>query len=263
MGAVYKARQPGLDRLVALKILPPEIAREPSFAERFTREARALARLSHSNIVTIHDSGQAGGFFYLVMEYVAGVNLREAILNGKLTAKEALLIVPQICDALQYAHDEGVVHRDIKPENVLIDGKGQVKVADFGLAKLLENGSEAAALTGAYQVMGTPRYMAPEQMEGAHDVDHRADIYSLGVVFYELLTGELPLGRFAPPSEKARIDARLDEVVLRTLEKEPGRRYQNASEIKTDVELISGPSQTASLPRSLRWRRAGAVLKAV
>jgi predicted Ser/Thr protein kinase len=240
MGAVYKARQPGLDRLVALKILPREVHSDSAFAERFTREARALARLNHPNIVAVYDFGRTGdGLFYFVMEYVDGVNLRQAIEAGGMSPKDALAIVPQICDALQFAHDEGIVHRDIKPENILVDKRGRVKIADFGLAKLL--GQEAAdqQLTGTQQVMGTLRYMAPEQMEGSKSVDHRADIYSLGVVFYELLTGELPIGRFAPPSKKVQIDVRLDEVVLRALEKEPEQRYQQVSELKTEVESVT------------------------
>ncbi|MBV9124433.1 MAG: protein kinase, partial [Planctomycetes bacterium] len=239
MGAVYKARQKGLDRLVAVKILPPEVGRDPAFAERFTREARALARLNHPKIVAVHDFGQADGLYYFVMEYVDGVNLRQMLRSRNLTPKEALAIVPQVCEALQFAHDEGIVHRDIKPENVLVDKRGRVKIADFGLAKLLGQETTDPNLTATQQVMGTPRYMAPEQMEGARGVDHRADIYSLGVVFYELLTGELPVGRFAPPSQKVQIDVRLDEVVLRALEKEPEKRYQHASEVKSSVETIA------------------------
>ncbi len=131
------------------------------------------------------------------------------------------------------------MHRDIKPENILLDKQGRVKIADFGLAKLVSREGGGLALTGAGQVMGTPHYMAPEQVERPQEVDHRADIYSLGVVFYQMLTGELPLGRFAPPSQKVQIDVRLDEVVLRALEKEPERRYQQASEMKTEVEIVS------------------------
>ena len=153
MGAVYKARQKELDRLVAVKILLPELGTDAAFAERFTREARALARLNHPNIVAVYEFGRttnlpspsgrgAGGegggpLFYIVMEYVDGVNLRQAIRSGGIAPKEALAIVPQICDALQFAHDEGIVHRDIKPENILVDKRGRVKIADFGLAKLL------------------------------------------------------------------------------------------------------------------------------
>jgi predicted Ser/Thr protein kinase len=266
MGAVYKARQPGLDRLVALKILPREIGADPAFAERFTREARALARLSHPNIVAVYDFGRTpDGLFYFLMEFVDGVNLRQAIRAGSISPKDALAIVPQICDALQFAHDEGIVHRDIKPENVLLDKRGRVKIADFGLAKLLGHAPGDVSLTGTQQVMGTLRYMAPEQMEGTKAVDHRADIYSLGVVFYELLTGEVPVGRFAPPSKKVEIDVRLDEVVLRALEEKPEQRYQHASDVKTEVEAIRG-SAPAAAPRQWlpEWtailRRKAAVL---
>jgi predicted Ser/Thr protein kinase len=242
MGAVYKARQPTLDRLVALKILPPSVAGDPAFAERFTREARAQARINHPHIVGVYEFGQTQGLYYFVMEFVDGANLRSAIQTGKLSSAEALAIVPQICEALQFAHDEGVVHRDIKPENILIDKRGRVKIADFGLAKIVGEGSRLGdrdyGLTGTHQVMGTMHYMAPEQIEKPLTVDHRADIYSLGVVFYEMLTGELPIGRFAPPSQKVHVDVRLDEVVLRTLEKDPGRRYQHAGDVKTEVESI-------------------------
>lgn len=240
MGAVYKARQPGLDRLVALKILPPEAVRDPAFAERFGREARALARLNHPNIVSVYDSGKAGDLYYFIMEFIDGVNLRQLLQTGHIQPREALQIVPQICDALQFAHDEGIVHRDIKPENILLDKRGRVKIADFGIAKLLGAKVSDYTLTGPWQVMGTAHYMAPEQMAKPLEVDHRADIYSLGVVFYELLTGQLPIGRFAPPSKKVQIDVRLDDIVLRALESEPGRRYQHVSEVKSEVETIVG-----------------------
>jgi len=239
MGAVYKARQKHLDRLIALKVIPPEAAKEPAFAERFAREARALARLNHPNIVTVYDFGQSDGVYFLLMEFVDGLNLRQTMMSGNLTPQEALAIVPHVCDALQYAHDQGIVHRDVKPENVLLDKSGRVKIADFGLAKLLTHSPQDYTLTHSMQVMGTPRYMAPEQIEHPTEVDHRADIYSLGVMFYEMLTGELPMGRFAPPSQKVQIDIRIDEIVLRTLEKEPGRRYQKASEVKTELETVS------------------------
>jgi len=280
MGAVYKARQPGLDRLVALKILPPAAASDPGFAERFNREARALARLNHPNIVIVHDFGQVNSpgvssgsrlstapagvpqasspapqapstLHYLLMEFVDGGNLRQIEQAGRLTPEQALAIVPQICEALQFAHSEGIVHRDIKPENILLDKRGRVKITDFGIAKILGRATRAAPLTGARDVVGTPHYMAPEQIEKPLTVDHRADIYSLGVVFYEMLTGELPLGKFAPPSHKVEVDVRLDEVVLHALEKEPALRYQQASEIKTAVETITKsetPGQKAEGP---------------
>jgi predicted Ser/Thr protein kinase len=239
MGAVYQARQPGLDRIVALKILPAQTAGGPGFVERFNREARALAKLNHPNIVAVYEFGQAGGLPFFIMEFVDGLNLRQLERAGKLSPAEALHIVPQICEALQFAHDEGIVHRDIKPENILLDKKGRVKIADFGIAKILGAAAETD-LTGTQGAIGTPHYMAPEQMEKPLTVDHRADIFSLGVVFYEMLTGELPLGKFAPPSSrKVEVDVRLDEVVLRALEKDPERRYQHASQVKTAVDTIA------------------------
>jgi len=290
MGAVYKARQKDLDRLVALKILPPGIGDDPAFAGRFAREARALAKLNHPGIVTLYEFGQVGRrrgneaeqgqsrtrdarpetpsppphvggheIYFFLMEFVDGVNLRQLLHTGRIAPREALAIVPQICDALQFAHDQGIVHRDIKPENILLDRRGRVKVADFGLAKLV--GVDALVvpplggpdrlkpglqtLTDAGKVMGTPNYMAPEQSEHPNEVDHRADIYALGVVFYQMLTGELPGKPIVPPSRssgKVRIDVRLDEVVLRALEKNPELRYQQVSEVKTCVETIVGSS---------------------
>ena len=271
MGFVFKARQPKLDRFVALKILPQSLAAEPTFSERFTREGRVLARLNHPNIVTIHDFGQAGGFFYLLMEFVDGVNLRQAMQVDRFTPAQALAVVPRICEALQFAHNEGILHRDIKPENILLDSKRRVKIADFGIAKLVVTGrcgvgspppkagasgdgvaggvhrTGDAALTETGKVLGTPHYMAPEQLEHPQDVDQRADIYSLGVVFYEMLTGELPIGRFAPPSEKSAVDPRMDEVVLHTLERERERRTRTAGEVKTQVEMIA---RSATLPHA-------------
>jgi len=241
MGAVYRARQKDLDRWVALKVLSAGGTESDGFADRFNREARALARLSHPNIVAIHEFGQVPGYHFFLMEFVDGANLRELQRAGRISPREALQIVPQVCDALQYAHDVGIIHRDIKPENVLVDRRGRVKIADFGLARILDAGVGVVGerLTEEGQVMGTPHYMAPEQVENPQWVDHRADIYSLGVVFYELLTGELPLGKFPPPSRKAvRVDVRLDEIVLRALENDPDRRYQHASEVKSRVETV-------------------------
>ncbi len=240
MGVVYKARQKNLGREVALKLLSSNLLDDPSFAERFTREARAMAMMNHPNIISIFDFGQRGEHYFLVMEYVDGLNLRQLIQGTKLEPTEAMQLIPQLCDALQYAHDRGIVHRDIKPENVLISQEGFVKIADFGLAKLTGSTANNLTLTQSRQVMGTLNYMAPEQVEHPTDVDHRADIYSLGVVIYELLTGELPLGRFSAPSEKVEIDVRLDEVVLRALEKDPSLRYQQASEFKTGLQRVSG-----------------------
>lgn len=239
MGAVYKARQPKLNRFVALKIIAGDAAADPHFAERFQREAQALAKLNHPHIVSVFDFGETGGLFYFLMEFVDGANLRTLMQSGEMKPEAALALIPAFCDALQYAHDEGVVHRDIKPENVLVDKKGRVKIADFGLAKLTGSDAHDHTLTRTGMYLGTPRYMAPEQVEKPETVDHRADIYSLGVVFYEMLTGELPMGRFDPPSKKVDVDVKLDDIVLRSLEKEPSRRYQHASEIKSDVQSVA------------------------
>jgi tRNA A-37 threonylcarbamoyl transferase component Bud32 len=244
MGVVYKARQKALNRMVALKLLAPERVRNAQFAERFAREAQALAQLAHPHIVTIHDFGQAGDFFYLLMEFVDGVNVRQAMKGGRLAPEQALAIVPPVCEALQYAHEHGIVHRDIKPENLLLDREGRVKIADFGVAKMLHSETPDFG-AGEMHTAGTPQYMAPEQKEH-RGTDHRADIYSLGVVLYELLTGELPGEKLQPPSSRLRglqIDVRLDEVVLRALEREPELRFQQAVEMKTDVEAITNSAE--------------------
>jgi serine/threonine protein kinase len=204
MGVVYKARQKSLDRLVAIKILPPELVGEERFPERFASEAATLARLSHPNIITVHDFGETAGLFYIVMEYIDGVNLRDLLREGKMDPGQALAIVPPICEALAYAHGKGIVHRDIKPENILLDRDGRVKIADFGIASLVGAAGEGS---------GTPPHMAPEQQTGR--VDRRADIYALGVVLYEMLTGERPAGDVVAPSRKAQIDVRFDEMFPR------------------------------------------------
>lgn len=263
MGVVYKARQPQLNRWVALKILAPEKERDSRFAERFQGEAQALAQLNHPNIVTVYDFGQTNGLYYLLMEHVDGMSLRQLLQAGQIKPEEALAIVPPICEALQYAHDQGIVHRDIKPENILLDKTGRIKIADFGIARMLSHSGAPATPSEAHQVMGTPHYMAPEQTEQPLLVDHRADIYSLGVVFYEMLTGELPREEFTAPSRKAPVDARLDEVVLHALEKDREKRYQQACQVKTDVETIAagnpGTGVTASPPEPAsvqEWKEA-------
>ena len=277
MGAVYKARQKSLGRLVALKILAPQHAANPDFAERFSREAKVLAEVSHPNIVTVHDFGQAGQaekFYFLTMEFVDGVNLRQAMTAGRLTPPQALAIVPPICEALQFAHDRGIVHRDIKPENLLLDKEGRIKIADFGIARMLRRdvgwdsvptGQSVTSTAGPSEsskdgrdgvptyveltqesVLGTPSYMAPEQREHPASVDHRADIFSLGVVLYEMLTGELPGANLQPPSRKVQIDVRLDEIVLRALEQNPELRFQSASELRTKVVTVSQEPQSGA-----------------
>ncbi|HEY1050058.1 MAG TPA: protein kinase [Prosthecobacter sp.] len=253
MGVVYKARQKSLNRWVALKLLAPERADDPHFAVRFEKEALALATLNHPHIVGVYDFGQAGGFYYLLMEFVDGVNLRQLLQTKRLTPKEALSIVPPVCDALQCAHDHGIVHRDIKPENLLIDKAGKVKIADFGVAKMLgampsNIPPSAAGHDVASQAFGTPDYAAPEQADG--QVDHRADIYSLGVVLYEMLTGERPKDKLEAPSKRVQMDIRIDEIVLRALEKTPELRFATATEFRTQVEAVT---QEAPPPAAPAW----------
>lgn len=252
MGAVYRARQPRLDRLVAIKTMTPETEQQPSFAERFAREARALAQLGHPHIIAVHDFGEANGSYYLVMEFADGPNLRQLLRGGPLDLPTALRITRAVCDALHYAHEEGIVHRDIKPENILTDQKGRVKIVDFGLAKLLHLPDRASAvhLTGPYQVMGTLHYMAPEQLHNPLQVDQRADIYALGVVLYEMLTGELPLGLFVPPSN-VHGDARLDALILKMLEKDQRRRFQHIGEIQSALDVIASASRASQVVPAL------------
>ena len=284
MGVVYRARQKSLDRWVALKLLAPGREQDPAFAERFAREARALAALNHPSIVTVHDfgfasspsAGEPGGFYFLLMEFVDGVNLRQAMQAGRFTPEQALAIVPPVCAALQFAHERGIVHRDIKPENLLLDKDGRVKIADFGIAKMLGAAATGpgpgpvdavatpdapVSVAGPTQVSaaGTPQYMAPEQREAGGRSDHRADIYSLGVVLYELLTGELPGARLEPPSHKVQIDVRLDEIVLRALAVRPEMRFATAGDFRAQLDTVTstprpGSYATAapSAPRPLR-----------
>ena len=252
MGAVYRARQPSLDRLVAIKLLPLEISVDEEFAERFRREARTLARLQHPHILALHDFGTTSeGHLFFVMDYVDGTDLARLIADGALDVTRVLEVVKQVCKALQFAHGHGVVHRDIKPSNILVDRSGWVKVGDFGLAQI----SEADDRTGTGAALGTPDYAAPEQMRGT--ADHRADIYSLGVMFYEMLTGDVPRGVFEPPSSKVPVDARLDGVVLRALHEEPERRYQQADELR---EAVNFPPKRPRLRRITIWAGVCAIV---
>lgn len=250
MGVVYKARQKSLHRHVALKLLAPERAGDPMFARRFASEARSLAALNHPHIVGVHDFGEAGGYFYLLMEFVDGVNLRQLMASRRLSPDEAMRIITPVCDALQAAHERGIVHRDVKPENLLIDRNGQVKIADFGIARMMDE--------PAVEAVGTPDYAAPEQ-QASGPSDHRADIYSLGVVLYEMITGQRPgVGVIIPPSRRAAVDMRIDEVVLRALHQEPDLRFRTVAEFREHFEQANkemGWSGTGEEPRATRsWR---------
>ena len=258
MGVVYKARQKSLNRLVALKLLAPERAGDPLFAARFEREAQALAALNHPHIVSVHDfgsvvpssgaaSGEPGGFgltlYYLLMEFVDGLDLRQLLNNKRLSPQEALRIVPPVCEALQCAHDNGIVHCDIKPENLLIDKAGVVKIADFGIAKMIRSETNTPVCSATEQAggctslaQGTPDYAAPEQAGG--NADHRADIYSLGVVLYEMLTGERPKEKAEAPSKRVQVDLRVDEVVLKALQRQPDLRFATAADLRHSIEAL-------------------------
>jgi len=246
MGAVYKAVQTDLERVVAIKILPPETAKDVEFMERFRREATTLARLDHPGIVRLFDFGQRDDFAYFVMEFVDGVDLAQRLAAGPMSLYDVLAVVGQLCDALQHSHERGVVHRDIKPANVLIAQDGRVKLADFGLARLVQPDPGDPGLTRTHARLGTPRYMAPEQMSGAKSTDHRVDVYALGVVIYEMLTAHLPAGHFDPPSVKVpALTPRIDAVVLQALHAEPDRRFASVSEVKEHLcEAISNPGLT-------------------
>jgi hypothetical protein len=235
MGVVYRARQTRLGRIVAVKVLSTRFLADPQFIQRFEREAEAMARLQHPHIVAIHDFGVHGGVPFLVLEHVEGKSLRTQLARGPLPPDRALEIASSLCEALAYAQSRSVIHRDLKPENILIDASGCAKLADFGLARLLTE--KASRITSPDARVGTPHYMAPEQVEGGKPGDARADLYALGVVLYEMLTGQLPIGRFAPPSA-AGLDPRLDRVVLRLLEKSPDARYESAARVKDDIERI-------------------------
>jgi serine/threonine protein kinase/formylglycine-generating enzyme required for sulfatase activity len=260
MGAVYKGVQAALDRPVAIKLLPSELAGDADFIARFQREARTLARLQHSGIVSVHDFGQtSAGHLYFVMEFVDGTDLQQILKGPGLKPEQAFELIAQICDALYYAHRQGVIHRDIKPANILLTKDGRAKVADFGLARPLTE--EALGLTQTNMIMGTPDYMAPETRTGAIHGDHRADIFALGVMLYEMLTGQRPHGAFQPPSKRVQVDVRIDEVVLKALQQEPDRRYQQASEMKIDVDRIRTTppekAKPARKPLSKVWIIAG------
>ncbi len=267
MGEVWLAQQRSLARTVAVKLLPPRLAKDPEFVTRFDKEATALAALSHPNIIQIIDRGVVGEHYYFVMEYVEGRSLREMMGAGQLSPHQGLRLMLQVGRAIECAHDKGIIHRDLKPENILVDGRGHVKVADFGLAGIRQPDSRLN-LTATSVAMGTLNYMAPEQRRDAKNVDGRADLFSFGVVLYEVLTGELPVGRFKPPSGRAQgVDARVDEAVERLLESDPDARYATASEACAALEAVVGSSSGAALlpgessagPRSMRSATTQAV----
>ena len=241
MGAVYKGRQKSLKRLVAIKILPLGMADdEMKFAERFQNEAQTMAAMNHPAIVSVYDFGEtADGLLYFIMEFVDGTDVHKMIqASGRLLPEQALAITAHVCDALAYAHKRGVVHRDIKPANILIDQEGHIKVADFGLAKMSDP-AQTNGLTKTNLAMGTPDYVAPEVLVTGMVADHRADLYAVGVMLYQMLTGEVPRGMFKLPSQKGLgSDPRFDEIICKAMEQDRDERYQSAMDVRRALDEI-------------------------
>jgi serine/threonine protein kinase len=231
---IYKARQKSLGRLVAIKILFPEFMHDPEIVRRFDREAITIAALNHPNIVHVIDKGNAGGRYYFVMEYVDGTSFKEIIYDNKYPIRDKLEIIVTILKGLDYAHKNGVIHRDIKPANILIDRNGNALLADFGIAQIL-NATDPEN-TKLDVVMGTMAYMSPEQRESSALVDLTTDIFAVGVMIYEILTGKRPMGKFRMPSElNSKIPKRFDDIVARCLDENASARYQSAVELKDDL----------------------------
>jgi serine/threonine protein kinase len=267
MAVVYKAWQPSLERFVALKVLPAYFQHEPEFLARFHREAKAAARLSHPNIIVIHDIGEAGGVHYIAMEYVDGGSLRERLTGGRLSLSEAERVLSQVASALDYAHSHGLVHRDIKPANILFTASGEAKVTDFGIAQA----SDGTRLTRTGALMGTPEYMAPEQAEG-RPVDHRTDLYALGVVLYQMLTGQAPFRAttphatlhaviYEPPPPPHTLNPELphavEKVVLKAIAKQPEQRFRRGSEMVAALRAAAAgraPKVAIPVPRPAQRR---------
>ena len=228
MGAVYRAQQASLDRPVAVKILPPAFGKEAEFADRFKTEARAMAKLNHTNIVTVYDFGiTREGHFYLVMEWVEGHTLHELVQKGSLPLRKVANYVMQLCDALHFAHSHKILHRDVKPGNIMVNEEDRVKVADFGLARPMTGEAEE-------NPFGTPDYAAPEIMD-KRGVDQRADIFAAGVVLYELLTGRVPATPRRSVTEYSPVHKRWDEIIAKATDPDPDKRYPDALEFRAHI----------------------------
>lgn len=240
MGAVYLARQPSLGRVVALKLVTVDDTDDDLALERFTREAKLIARLSHPHIVTVHEIREHEGHVCLLMEYLEGGNLRTKLREGTIDEASIISLAEQICRGLEFAHQNGVIHRDVKPENLLLDLHGTLKIADFGLAKLTQDDvAFSPVLTFTGQVVGSAHYISPEQVEGETPIDHRADLYALGVVIYEMLTGIRPAVDYQHPTEIRKIDPRFDGLVQKLLKRNPDQRFQSAAEVDRELHRIA------------------------
>lgn len=233
MGAVYRGVQKALDRPVAIKILPPEAARDSEAIGRFRTEARAMAKLTHPNIPAVYEFDVANGYCYFAMEFVEGNNVFQLIRQGRLPPERALDIFRQVCDALHFAHARGITHGDIKPANILVNPEGVVKLADFGLAQLMDNSGRER-----WEPMGTPEYAAPELFVKDAVVGPAADIYSLGPVLYEMLTGAPPQGHFELPARALKLDLGVDTIISTCMRPEPSARYPSAAAARDAAEAI-------------------------
>ncbi|SKB01797.1 Serine/threonine protein kinase [Prosthecobacter debontii] len=272
MGAVYMGRQISLDRLVAIKILSADLGdTDQGFIERFKNEARSMAKLNHPGIVNVYDFGETtSGLLYIVMEFVEGTDVQKMISASKrLHTDHAMAITCHVCDALAYAHNRGIIHRDIKPANIMVGYDGSVKVADFGLAKMTKGAQ--TGLTQSGMAMGTLHYMAPEALVLGVALDHRVDIYAVGVMLYQMLTGKLPQGMFEMPSlQVSGLDPRYDDIIAQALRNDRNQRYQQMSDLRHELDHIvtqpvvkaevlqpgAQPSAAALLPSEARPKRS-------
>ncbi|HQY65518.1 MAG TPA: serine/threonine-protein kinase, partial [Polyangiaceae bacterium] len=251
MGTVYEAEDRARGR-VAVKVLPLALSGDRSFVERFRREAKVLASLSHPHLVEVLDRGEDHGRCFFVMEYVRGEGLRRLMERGPMPWRDALRVAREILTGLGYAHGRGVVHRDLKPENVLLDDAGRARLVDFGLSRIVrgEAAEAVSRLTRTDVILGTYEYMAPEQRLGAPNVDDRADLYAVGVILYEMLTGQLPLGRFPPASElRPGTPEALDEVIHRALATAPTDRFPSAVAFREAIERAELRASSPSVPK--------------
>jgi len=288
MGEVYRAHDEHLNRDVALKVLPPGSVADERARRRFRKEAEALSKLSHPYIATIHDFASEGGTDFIVMELVAGENLAEKIKAGPLPEQEVTRLGFQIAEALEEAHERGIIHCDLKPANIALTGKGHAKILDFGIARLARSEEEIAGaatvdtLTKTQGVAGTPPYMAPEQLQG-RAADARTDLWALGAVLYEMATGRRPFSgkgatelvaailQQAPPAPAAvnrSVSAELERVILKCLEKDPASRYQHAGEVAADLRRATGTATGTAVAlktsvRSFGWPAAALLLVVV
>ena len=233
MGAVYCAVQKSLDRTVALKILPQELSKDAAFCAGFEAEAKAMARLNHPNLIGVYDFGEVNGMLYIIMEYVPGQSIYHSAYGRSIDPNEVIRLVTGVCNGLAHAHENGIIHRDIKPSNILLDLNAEPKIGDFGLARPIENKVQEGE-----EIFGTPHYTAPEVVNAPHSVDYRADIFSVGVLLHELLTGQLPASDPRPASVIAHCDTRFDAIIRRATQPLAAARYSSAKEIAKDLQAL-------------------------